>query len=86
MTLSNGGQISASTFGQGNAGAIEISATGDLILDGEAEGFSSNIASAVEAEAVGDSGGVTISTNDLILSNFSRGLVPKELLASELKA
>ena len=31
----NGGDIDASTFGQGNAGAVEITATGDLTFDGE---------------------------------------------------
>ncbi len=66
LNLTNGGQIDATTFGQGNAGAIKITATGDLTADGEnSGGFPSGIFSLVSASATGDAGGVTISTTNL---------------------
>ena len=73
LTLTNGGRVDASTFGQGNAGSININATGDLIFDGEgSEGFPSGVASFVNPDAVGDAGGVTISTANLTLTNGGR--------------
>ena len=52
---------------------IEITATGDLTFDGEdSEGFPSAVASAVSPDAVGDAGGVTISTGNLTLTNGGR--------------
>jgi large exoprotein involved in heme utilization and adhesion len=66
----NGGKVDASTFGQGNAGAVKITATGDITADGEnSEGFSSGVISQVGLDAVGNAGGVTISTNNLTLTN-----------------
>ena len=70
LNLTNGGQVDASTFGRGDAGAIEVIATGDITADGEnSQGFSSGITSAVNPDAEGDSGGVTISTTNLNLTN-----------------
>ncbi len=70
LNLTNGGIVSADTFGQGNAGAIDITATGDITVDGEdSSGFSSGIGSLVNSGAVGDAGGVIISTTNLSLSN-----------------
>ena len=73
LTLTNGGRVSADTFGQGNAGAVEITATGDLTFDGENTGGSnSGVTSTVSSDAVGDAGGVTISTGNLTLTNGGR--------------
>jgi filamentous hemagglutinin family protein len=70
LTLSNGAVVSASTFGQGNAGSIVINSTGDISIDGEdKDGFNSGIFSTVNSSGVGNAGGVTVSTNDLSLTN-----------------
>jgi filamentous hemagglutinin family protein len=69
LNLTNGGQVNASTFGQGNAGAVNVTASGDITADGEtSDGFSSGIASVVNPGAEGDAGGVTISTSNLTLT------------------
>jgi filamentous hemagglutinin family protein len=70
LTLTNGGQVDASTLGQGNAGAVNINATGDLTFDGEdSAGFTSGVISLVNPGAVGNAGGITISTANLNLKN-----------------
>ncbi|MFM5956819.1 MAG: hypothetical protein ACKOQ2_06580, partial [Dolichospermum sp.] len=62
LTLKNGGRITASTFGQGNAGNIAIKAT---------QGVNVNIGgllfSGVTATGEGNSGGITIDTSTLTL-------------------
>ncbi|MBW4508009.1 MAG: filamentous hemagglutinin N-terminal domain-containing protein [Scytonematopsis contorta HA4267-MV1] len=81
LSLKNGAQIRASTFGRGNAGTVKIQAN-DISFDGVGNaGFSSGIFSNVEGNAVGDAGGVDITTGILSLTNggaifastFSRG-------------
>ena len=70
LNLTNGGRVSASTFGIGKAGAISVTATGDVTVDGEnSTGFVSSIVSQVTSNAEGDSGGISISTNNLNLTN-----------------
>ncbi len=70
LSLTNGGQVAASTLGQGNAGLVEITATDTITIDGEQfGGFPSNAISRVEPGAVGDAGGVTITTGSLSLTN-----------------
>jgi large exoprotein involved in heme utilization and adhesion len=69
----NGGRVSADTYGVGDAGSVNITATGDLSFDGEtSNGFPSGATSQVEADAVGNAGGVTIATNNLNLTNGGR--------------
>ena len=69
LTLTQGGVINGSTFGQGNAGAITINAAGTISADGESSsGFASAIGSTVEGTAAGDSGGINITTTDLTLT------------------
>ena len=66
----NGGLVSGSTFGRGNAGTVDITATQNIIVDGEdSESFQSGITSQVNSNAEGDSGGVSISTTNLNLTN-----------------
>ena len=74
LELTNGSQVTASTFGRGNAGEIQITATGDITLDGEESlnGFVSSISSEVTPGAEGDSKEVTISTTNLNLINGGR--------------
>ena len=70
LSLTNGGAVSASTLGIGDAGLISIIAKGIISVDGESsQGFLSNINSEVAPEAEGNSGGIEITTTDLILTN-----------------
>jgi filamentous hemagglutinin family protein len=65
----NGGVVDASTFGQGNAGRVDITATGDITFSGENSlGLVSGATSQVNVGAIGNAGGVTISTNNLNLT------------------
>jgi hypothetical protein len=67
LSLTQGGLVSASTLGQGDAGAITIEASGTISADGEAQaGFSSGIISIVTPTGVGDSRGINITTRLLI--------------------
>ncbi|MDJ0678844.1 MAG: filamentous hemagglutinin N-terminal domain-containing protein [Xenococcaceae cyanobacterium MO_167.B52] len=73
LTLTNGGIVSASTFGQGNAGSVEITATDIILIDGErSDGFASGVNSQVNPGAEGDAGGVAITTGSLSLTNGGR--------------
>ena len=73
LNLTAGGRVSATTLGTGNAGAVNITARGDVTADGEnSVGFSSGIASGVNTGAEGSSGGVTITTNNLNLTAGGR--------------
>ncbi|NJK58639.1 MAG: S-layer family protein [Pleurocapsa sp. SU_5_0] len=74
LNLTNGGRIDVSTLGQGNAGAVSITATENISVDGKAsnEEEPSLIDSRVELNAQGDAGGVVISTNSLNLANGGR--------------
>ncbi|MDJ0594737.1 MAG: filamentous hemagglutinin N-terminal domain-containing protein [Pleurocapsa sp. MO_226.B13] len=73
LELINGGDLGADTFGQGNAGAVNVTATGDITVDGETSGgFQSGIESLVATSATGNSGGITISTTNLNLTNGGR--------------
>ncbi len=70
LSLTNGGRVIAGTFGQGNAGSVEITASDNITIDGEnSEGFNSDVSSDVNSEAEGDAGGVTITTANLTLTN-----------------
>ncbi len=82
LTLTKGGLVSASTFGRGNAGSVEITANDTITFDGEDSlGFPSSATSQVGSQAVGDAGGVRITTGSLTLtkgglvsaSTFGRG-------------
>ena len=82
LSLSDGGFVSSSTLGRGNAGSVNVTATGDIALQGsDSDGSASGVSSQVDSEAVGDGGDVTISTGNLSLtdggfvssSTFGRG-------------
>jgi filamentous hemagglutinin family protein len=63
--------IRSSTFGQGDAGKISITATDKVSLQG-LQGFSSGIASLVGSSAFGNADDIIINTPSLSLSNFAR--------------
>ena len=68
--MTNGGAVSASTLGQGNAGSVEITATDNIAIDGEnSQPNPSAVGSMVNPEAVGDGGNVTITTDTLSVTN-----------------
>ncbi|MEH1938792.1 MAG: filamentous hemagglutinin N-terminal domain-containing protein [Nostoc sp.] len=66
LNLSNNGQISASTFGQGNAGNITINAN---LIDLRG---SSNITTQVDSEAKGNAGNISIKTQLLNVQEESQ--------------
>jgi large exoprotein involved in heme utilization and adhesion len=69
LSLTNGGQISASTYGQGNAGSVIINATGNISASGEdSNGSNSGIFSGVYSTEKGDAGGIEINTKDISLT------------------
>ena len=73
LSLTNGGRVDATTFGQGNAGSVEITASDSITIDGEgSEGFPSGITSIVNTDAVGNSGGVVVNTDLLSLTDEGR--------------
>ncbi|MFB2892376.1 filamentous hemagglutinin N-terminal domain-containing protein [Aerosakkonemataceae cyanobacterium BLCC-F50] len=69
LTLTNGGLISTSTFGKGNAGNINIVISDRLSLDGENSTYISGISATVKENAQGEAGDITISTNSLSITN-----------------
>jgi filamentous hemagglutinin family protein len=70
LELTNGAQVNASTFGLGNAGAVKITATDSVRLDGEeSNGFIGGVFSGVQPGAEGNSGGIELTTASLELTN-----------------
>jgi filamentous hemagglutinin family protein len=69
LTVTNGAQLVASTFGQGNAGSVKITATGDVSFDGIKDGFGSTVFSSVEQGAIGNGGGIEITARNLTVTN-----------------
>jgi filamentous hemagglutinin family protein len=70
LSLTNGGAVNASTYGQGNAGQVKITAQDTVDIGGEnLEGFPSGVDSSVDSEATGNAGGVSIKTSSLSLTN-----------------
>ncbi|MEQ9355833.1 two-partner secretion domain-containing protein [Coleofasciculus chthonoplastes] len=70
LTVTNGAQINATSFGEGDAGKIVILATDSILLDGEdSQGFPSGVFSQVEQEAKGNSEGVEIFSGSLSATN-----------------
>ncbi|NER96192.1 MAG: filamentous hemagglutinin N-terminal domain-containing protein, partial [Symploca sp. SIO1B1] len=73
LELTNGAKVDASTLGTGNAGAVKITATDSVRLDGESSyGFLSSVFSQVSPEAKGNSGGIELTTSSLELTNGAR--------------
>jgi filamentous hemagglutinin family protein len=70
LSLTDGSIISSSTFSQGNAGKIKITATDTISLAGESSQRNiSQIFSTVAPRAMGNAGQIEINTNSLFLSD-----------------
>jgi CHAT domain-containing protein/large exoprotein involved in heme utilization and adhesion len=70
LEVINGAEISSSTFGIGDAGSVNITASDTVVFDGESsEAFPSGAFSSVESGAEGNAGGVTIETGSLEVIN-----------------
>ncbi|AFZ50865.1 two-partner secretion domain-containing protein [Dactylococcopsis salina] len=69
VSIQDGAAIFASTFSDGNAGAIRLNISDTLRIDGESEaGLGSAILSAVETDAMGSSGAIAINANSVLLT------------------
>lgn len=68
LYLREGAELDASTYGQGDAGTVIISATDTISFDGVDSGAFSR----VQTGAIGDAGGIEISTKSLSLTNGAR--------------
>ncbi|MBW4571730.1 MAG: filamentous hemagglutinin N-terminal domain-containing protein [Tolypothrix carrinoi HA7290-LM1] len=73
LTVKNGARLSASTFGIGNAGNINITARNSVLFDGvdttQIIPRPSGAFSTVDSKAVGNGGDINITTNALTLRN-----------------
>ena len=70
LEVTNGAFLSASTLGQGNSGNVRITATDTVRFDGvSSNGFSSIASTNVGTEAVGNGGGIEITTGSLEVTN-----------------
>jgi filamentous hemagglutinin family protein len=71
LTLTNGGVVNATTFGEGNTGKVTINASNSIFVNGEAEDdfFNSGIFSSVQDTGKGNSGGTEITTSNLNVTN-----------------
>ncbi|OKH42842.1 hypothetical protein NIES2101_32320 [Calothrix sp. HK-06] len=73
LSLNDGTQISASIFGQGSAGNIDIKVQKDISFNGiDDYGFSSGAFSAVVYGAQGKAGNIKIITDSISLTNGAR--------------
>jgi filamentous hemagglutinin family protein len=78
LSLTNGSNLAASTFGQGDAGNVVINARDTVSLAGVKSSSSrvpSAVFSTVEREAVGKGGNINITTGSLSLTNGAQILV-----------
>ncbi|MBW4546512.1 MAG: filamentous hemagglutinin N-terminal domain-containing protein [Symplocastrum torsivum CPER-KK1] len=70
LYVTNGAVLSASTFGYGDAGTVNITASEAIFLDGlGSHGYPSAIASRVEKNAEGDGGNLNITTGSLYVTS-----------------
>ncbi|NEP11712.1 MAG: S-layer family protein [Symploca sp. SIO2C1] len=70
LEVTNGAFLSASTFGKGNAGSLRITASDIVRFDGvSSNSFSSGATSQVNSGAVGNGGGIEITTGSLEVTN-----------------
>jgi filamentous hemagglutinin family protein len=69
LSVTNGTQLAAITFGTGDSGNIKITATGNVSFDGVSNGISSAALTIVETGVVGKGGDIEISTQNLYVTN-----------------
>ena len=66
IAITDNGRLSASTFGEGNAGSVAVQATGPFSLS------NSFVSSGVGSKAIGNGGAINISAGSLSLTNDAR--------------
>ncbi len=70
LSVTNGAQLNAATFGQGNAGNLSIAVRDMAIFDGDGADFDPSAAgSSVGEGAIGDGGKFNLSTGSLFVTN-----------------
>ncbi len=69
LRLTDGAQIAATTFGQGNAGSITVQATEIELIGTSPGGLLSGVLANVEPKAIGNGGDLTIETENLRLTD-----------------
>jgi filamentous hemagglutinin family protein len=70
LLATGGSQVRTTTYAQGNAGSVRITASDTVTFDGvDSNGSPSAARSLVRAGGVGNSGGVTINTGSLFVTN-----------------
>ncbi|NEO56460.1 MAG: filamentous hemagglutinin N-terminal domain-containing protein, partial [Okeania sp. SIO3B5] len=70
LLVTNGAQISASTFGNGDAGRVDITVENAVTFDGiSSDGFASGVISGIGEGAAGNAGGVNITSSSLAVTN-----------------
>ena len=70
LTLTNNAEIGTNTFGQGDAGKIDITTTEDLTVDTQSRNLDINgINSRADSIAVGNAGDINIATANLTVTN-----------------
>ncbi|WP_272819129.1 filamentous hemagglutinin N-terminal domain-containing protein [Scytonema hofmannii] len=69
LSLTQGGSLTASTFGQGNGGNIFVDVKGAITVDGEgSNGFPSGINTEVAPSAIGNGGDINVKAESLSLT------------------
>lgn len=69
LSMIEGAAAVATTFGQGNAGSVQIQVTGPIALDGQRGRFSTGIFSSVSPIAVGNGGEITLAADSLTVTH-----------------
>ncbi|WP_446394809.1 two-partner secretion domain-containing protein [Coleofasciculus sp. E1-EBD-02] len=69
FSIANGAQLSANTFGLGNAGNIDINVSNNLTVSGVNAGFPSRVTSKVGVGGVGNGGDINIQANSLSITD-----------------
>lgn len=69
LSVTNGAQIYAGTYGRGDAGSVNINLSGAAYFDGVGDGISSGAYSRVERLGVGQGGNVNLTAGSLSVNN-----------------
>jgi filamentous hemagglutinin family protein len=69
LSVTNGAQVGASTFGKGDGGNLKITATNNISFDGLKNGLTSGAFTTIETDAEGKAGNIEISTRNLFITN-----------------